>query len=353
MNGILEATNIDKFIALTPLMRLGNNRKRRDEMMVYFRHIVLKMLHDEGILSTFEKPISIEDAAKKSGWEYPSDYVDMFVSILANDKVLKRSAGVMGNEYSLSSGFKLAEKDPVVHHFEDFDVTYAEYVKNIPARLKGVSQEFTGTISLFNWDSALASQLYQAVRDSAFAFIDKKWLRNAKLLDAGCGPGYETADMWVKLAGMNAEITAIEPDEGLIKIAEADFTRNVKKAGLDIDPNAKDVKLPTFHQGTVEKLEFDDNTFDAVYFSNILHWTPDPPSAIKEIVRVIKPGGMLFGAQSGTETTNPYMNLVTRTIKNTYGFFSRQDFTKWMIAAGIKFFKTATIVNTFKGFKRG
>ena len=241
MNRLLEVTNLDKFIALTPLMRLGNNRKRRDEMMVYFRHIVLKMLHDEGILSTFEKPITIEDAAKKSGWQYPSEYVEDFVTILVNDKVLKRTGGISGNEYALSPSFKPATKEPLVHHFEDFDVTYAEYVKNIPPRLKGESQDFTGQISLFNWDSALASQLYQVVRDSAFAFIDMKWLRNAKILDVGCGPGYETADMWVKLANLNVEITAIEPDEGLIKIAEGDFTRNVKKAGLDIDRGSKDV----------------------------------------------------------------------------------------------------------------
>jgi len=38
-------------------------------------------------------------------------------------------------------------------------------------------------------------------------------------------------------------------------------------------------------------LEFPDNTFDLVYASNLLHHIPDPKIALKEMHRVLKPGG--------------------------------------------------------------
>jgi len=38
-------------------------------------------------------------------------------------------------------------------------------------------------------------------------------------------------------------------------------------------------------------LDFPDNTFDIVYAANLLHHIPDPIVAIKEMHRVLKPGG--------------------------------------------------------------
>jgi len=48
---------------------------------------------------------------------------------------------------------------------------------------------------------------------------------------------------------------------------------------------------PVFHLMDAHKLEFDDNTFDAVYGAGILHHL-DLETALSEINRVLKPGGI-------------------------------------------------------------
>ena len=40
-----------------------------------------------------------------------------------------------------------------------------------------------------------------------------------------------------------------------------------------------------------EVMDFEDNSFDVIYCHTVLHFTPDPLRLIKEIRRVLKPGG--------------------------------------------------------------
>ncbi len=44
--------------------------------------------------------------------------------------------------------------------------------------------------------------------------------------------------------------------------------------------------------GDAERLNFPDNFFDIVYAWGVLHHTPDPPRAVGEVWRVLKPGGV-------------------------------------------------------------
>ena len=43
--------------------------------------------------------------------------------------------------------------------------------------------------------------------------------------------------------------------------------------------------------GDAERLPFEDATFDRVSSNGVLHHTPDMPAALREIRRVLKPGG--------------------------------------------------------------
>ena len=48
-----------------------------------------------------------------------------------------------------------------------------------------------------------------------------------------------------------------------------------------------------FHVGDATALDFPDDTFDACRSERVLQWVPDIGAAVREIVRVVRPGGRL------------------------------------------------------------
>ena len=52
-------------------------------------------------------------------------------------------------------------------------------------------------------------------------------------------------------------------------------------------------------QGDARALPFDDGTFDGVTFTYLFRYVDDPPAALRELVRVLKPGGVLAGLEFG------------------------------------------------------
>ena len=47
----------------------------------------------------------------------------------------------------------------------------------------------------------------------------------------------------------------------------------------------------TFRHGDAENIPFNDNSFDLVYSNGVIHHTPNTTQVVKEIYRVLKPGG--------------------------------------------------------------
>lgn len=98
-------------------------------------------------------------------------------------------------------------------------------------------------------------------------------LRGKSLLDLGCGAGENS----VYFAMQGAQCVAADYSPGMVDVALKLAERNqVAIAGRVINAMA---------------IEFPDNTFDIVYASNLLHHIPDPKLAIREMHRVLKPGG--------------------------------------------------------------
>lgn len=93
------------------------------------------------------------------------------------------------------------------------------------------------------------------------------------LLDLGCGAGENS----VYFALKGARCVAADYSPGMVDVAQRLAARNgVAVEGAVV--NAMDIDFP-------------DNTFDVVYASNLLHHIPDPRLAIREMHRVLKPGG--------------------------------------------------------------
>jgi 2-polyprenyl-3-methyl-5-hydroxy-6-metoxy-1,4-benzoquinol methylase len=108
----------------------------------------------------------------------------------------------------------------------------------------------------------------------------------ARVLEIGCGTGVITS--YLQLSG--SDITAIDLSPDLLELA-------LKKQWPD---------SVHFEVGNAEALSFEDGAFDAVVGSSVLHHL-DIDTAIKEIHRVLKPGGTI--AFSEPNMMNPHIYL--------------------------------------------
>jgi arsenite methyltransferase len=96
------------------------------------------------------------------------------------------------------------------------------------------------------------------------------------VLDIGAGTGRLT-EFAAGIVGPTGRVIGIDPLEYRIAIARL-----------------RQTKALAFETGRAEDLSrFDDNAFDAVYLNSVLHWIEDKTLALKEIHRVLKPGGRL------------------------------------------------------------
>ncbi|HEX7355116.1 MAG TPA: class I SAM-dependent methyltransferase [Mycobacteriales bacterium] len=113
-----------------------------------------------------------------------------------------------------------------------------------------------------------------------------------KALELGCGTGFFLLNL--KQAGVVDEgfLTDISP--GMVAVA----TRNAESLGFRMQGRVADA----------ETLPYDDDTFDLVCGHAILHHIPDVEKALREVLRVLKPGGRFVFAGEPTR----YGDVVAR-----------------------------------------
>jgi len=113
------------------------------------------------------------------------------------------------------------------------------------------------------------------VRFDYFDGLMKSW-KDVKVLDVGCGGGY-TCEF---LARREAAITGTDISERSLEAARQHALQN----GLRIE----------YKTCTVDRLPFPDNSFDAVTCFDMLEHVVDKEVTLSEILRVLKPEGLLF-----------------------------------------------------------
>jgi len=127
--------------------------------------------------------------------------------------------------------------------------------------------------------------------------------------------------------------------------------RGAKVTSLDIAPKLVELtikKCPTAKgvEGSLLELPFDDNTFDFVISSDVIEHTPDPLAAVKELIRVLKPGGKIC-------ITVPNRTFWFFSVKIAEALKLRdyQGFENWVHYNELKkFLKQNNIeINSFKG----
>ena len=105
---------------------------------------------------------------------------------------------------------------------------------------------------------------------AAAGFAQTKDLR---VLEIGCGLGTDGA----QFAKAGAHYTGVDLTDAAVDLARRRFEL---------------FNLPgSFRVADAERLSFPDDSFDLVYSHGVLHHTPDTQAAVREIHRVLRPGG--------------------------------------------------------------
>lgn len=99
-----------------------------------------------------------------------------------------------------------------------------------------------------------------------------------KALDVGCGAGFLT----LLLLALGCEVTAVDFSGEMLAQAE----RNCREKGYSGGAE--------FLQMDAQQLEFPDASFDFAITRNVLWTLPDAEKAYREMVRVLRPGGVLL-----------------------------------------------------------
>ncbi|MFQ5615065.1 MAG: class I SAM-dependent methyltransferase [Anaerolineales bacterium] len=322
------------WIIITQMGPIARLAQQLDELIRYY---VLNTLTNEGFFDYLQKPRTYNEILAGLGF-IDDAYTRDLLKILTTDKrnVLIEKDGL----YQLNPDQSFPTLDEVLARTDARYHNLTHYmqgmVHQMPARLHGKPVEFSQSVDLLGrqlserLDQALNNRIYTAMRNAIFAFLtqeDRAWLRGKALLDVGCGSGREPAELWLRLGG-DVRITAIEPTSVMLERAIQNFPTLLQEISPN-HPPLTDANSPIFQQADATRLPFDDNSFDAAFYSQVLHWTPNPRQAIGEIVRVVRPGGLIFGVQGGKPQSDPYMDIVIRTDQNCNGFFWMDEYQRW------------------------
>jgi ubiquinone/menaquinone biosynthesis C-methylase UbiE len=147
-------------------------------------------------------------------------------------------------------------------------------------------------------------------------------VRRSAVVAAGISPGQLVADVgtgsgFLAEAALDAGATVVGIDnsEGMLAEVRRRF------AGRPFEAR----------HGESEQLPLADGEADAVLANMMLHHAPDPPAAIREMARTIKPGGMLVITDADAHT---HEWLRTEQHDRWLGF-ERADVERWFKNAGL------------------
>ena len=126
---------------------------------------------------------------------------------------------------------------------------------------------------------------FREIKEESFRIIADT--RPSKVLDAGCGVGTDLVSLASRLPE-GCGIVGVDASESLLARA-AERTKGI-------------CGPCSLVQGDLTKIPFRDDAFDACRIDRVLQHLREPEAAIRELARVLKPGGVLVAFDNDWET---------------------------------------------------
>ncbi len=152
---------------------------------------------------------------------------------------------------------------------------------------------------------------------------------HSKVLEIGCGVG--RGIQLIQKQFLPSEVTGVDLDLKMIELA------NQQNYDGKVDLLVADVT----------KLPFRDNSFDAIFNFGSIHHVPDWKKAIQQIVRVVKPGGLLVLEDLSVETFNsPLGKLARKFLVHPYSqMYEQNEFIQNLRKFGTEILSKKTYTN--------
>lgn len=326
------------------LAAIGPGMRAGQQIDQIFRFYVIFALKGTGFFEFLNEPRSYGEIL--SHFEFIDNmYTRDLINTLAADKqnVLLLEEGV----YRRNPEIPLPELESVLEHAPE-RLHVGRHLgeglyDNIVDRLRENDLDVEGVFVrddqrlVDNLKGLLESPLYSTVRVGCFDLLpgyQRNALNGKNLLEIGCGNGIETAELW-SITGGEVKITGIDLVPNMVGRAETEFESYLEELNPG-HPALTTDNQPTFKIDNVMDLSFETNSFHSCFSMLVLHWVPDPRVAIREMIRVVEPGGVLFGAQPYKPYINPYVDLIIRSSRNSHGFTWKEDFIQWFREFGLE-----------------
>ncbi len=136
------------------------------------------------------------------------------------------------------------------------------------------TEVFEGNDVIYSDHPQTQNQLFEHTKISFLQEIFPKG--NKKMLEVGCGSAFVS----LFFAKQGYAVTCLDINKNILDVAR----KNFKKEGVK----------GTFVVRSAEHLPFEDKEFDVVSSFGLMEHFEDPSIAFREMVRILKPGGLFF-----------------------------------------------------------
>lgn len=110
--------------------------------------------------------------------------------------------------------------------------------------------------------------------------LEDRSFGGGRIIDVGCGFGEMCKILAEEIP--DCEVVGIDLSKPLLDYARGSINEESIKSRVK------------FETGNVEKMPFENDSFDVVFNVSMVHWVSNPISMLDEIERILKPNGCLF-----------------------------------------------------------